>query len=223
MGHLSLYNAAVSRLFAASGLKSFWALERPNNIAMLPAMTKHCKILTIIAALGLSLGLTLPATAQSTNSPAPANGGTYVKETHGDWEIRCIRLPDTSERCQMFQLLNESPGNAIGEINIFALPPDQEAAAGAILLTPLRTLLTEQVSIKFPGLERKRYPFAWCTDVGCIARIGLLAAEVSAMRQGASTTVTIVPVSTPTNPVEMTVSLTGFTAAFAAMIAANPG
>ncbi len=43
------------------------------------------------------------------------------------------------------------------------------------------------------------------------------------MRQGASTTVTIVPVSTPTNPVEMTVSLTGFTAAFAAMIAANPG
>lgn len=194
---------------------------------MLPAMTKHCRLLTFIAALGLSLGLslglTLPATAQSTTSPPPANGGTYVKETHGDWEIRCIRLQDGTERCQMFQALNESPGNPIGEFNIFALPPGQEAAAGAVIVTPLRTLLTEQLAIKFPGLERKRYPFAWCTEVGCLARIGLLPAEVSALRQGASATVTIVPVSTPIAPVEMTVSLRGFTAAFAAMIAANPG
>lgn len=123
----------------------------------------------------------------------------------------------------MFQALNESPGNPIGEINIFALPPGQEAAAGAVIVTPLRTLLTEQLAIKFPGLERKRYPFAWCTSVGCLARIGLLPAEVSALRQGASATVTIVPVATPTTPVEMPVSLRGFTAAFAAMMAANAG
>lgn len=123
----------------------------------------------------------------------------------------------------MFQALKESPDNAIGELNIFAIPPGQGAAAGAIILTPLRTLLTEQLAIKFPGLERKRYPFAWCTEVGCLARIGLLPAEVSALRQGATASITIVPVSTPTAPVEMTVSLRGFTAAFAAIVAANPG
>lgn len=199
-------------------------MEPHDNTRMIGTMKKHLKIFAGILAMGLSLGLSLPATAQTTNPSPGADSGTYVKATHGAWQVRCIRPETGVERCQMFQELEETPGNPVAEINIFALEPGQQAAAGAIIVTPLRTLLTEQLAIKFPGLERKRYPFAWCTNVGCVARIGLIDGEVAALQQGAQATVTIVPVATPTTPIDMQVSLQGFTAAFNAMKAANsPG
>jgi invasion protein IalB len=143
------------------------------------------------------------------------NDESYVGNTHGDWELVCVRVADQQDPCQMYQLLRDAEGNPTAEITIFPLPPGQEAAAGASILTPLDTLLTAQLVMQVDGGDAKRYPFTFCTAIGCVARVGFTAAEVDAFRRGAAATWSLVPVAAPDQVVELNMSLIGFTAAFA--------
>ena len=143
------------------------------------------------------------------------DGDSYVGNTHGDWELVCVRVADEPDPCQMYQLLRDGEGNATAEITIFPLPSGQEAVAGATILTPLETLLTAQLVKQVDGGAAKRYPFTFCTAIGCIARVGFTAEEVDAFRRGARATWTLVPVAAPDQTVDLDMSLIGFTAAFA--------
>jgi invasion protein IalB len=67
----------------------------------------------------------------------------------------------------------------------------------------------------------KAYPFTFCTQIGCIARIGFTAEEVDQMKKGANAKITIVPFVAPNERVELALSLKGFTAGLAAVDAAN--
>ncbi len=150
-------------------------------------------------------------------SADPAIGQTYIAETFSDWELRCIRTEDGNDPCQIYQLLSDSDGNAVAEINIFDLPPGQEAAAGATVITPLETLLTAQVRLAVDDGQAKRYPFSFCTQIGCYARLGFTAEEVEQFKAGAAGSVTIASAARPDEPVALQVSLSGFTAAWNAM------
>ncbi|WP_296474557.1 invasion associated locus B family protein [Roseinatronobacter sp.] len=143
------------------------------------------------------------------------NDESYVGNTHGDWELVCVRVADEQDPCQMYQLLRDAEGNPTAEITIFPLPPGQEAAAGASILTPLDTLLTAQLVMQVNGGAAKRYPFTFCTAIGCVARVGFTAEEVDAFRRGATATWSLVPVAAPDQVVDLNMSLIGFTAAFA--------
>lgn len=142
------------------------------------------------------------------------DGESYIGATHGDWELLCVRVPDADDPCQMYQLLRDSEGNPTAEITLFPLPPGQEAFAGATILTPLETLLTAQLVKQVDGGAAKRYPFTFCTAIGCIARVGFTEEEVTSFRRGAEAVWTIYPVAAPDQPVELSMSLMGFTAAF---------
>jgi invasion protein IalB len=144
----------------------------------------------------------------------PELGQTYIRETHGDWEIRCVRTEDGNDPCQMYQLLSDQDGNSVAEISLFPLPAGQQAAAGATIITPLETLLTEQMRLAVDGGQNKRYPYTFCSAVGCFARLGFTAGEVTAFKRGANATLTIVPAAAPDQTVELGVSLSGFTAAY---------
>lgn len=148
-------------------------------------------------------------------------GEAYLAETFGDWELRCIRVPDGSDPCQLYQLLQDEEGNSVAEISMFGLPAGGEAAAGATIITPLETLLTQQITLRVDGGQAKRYPFTWCSVIGCIARIGFTAAEVEAFRRGNVARLSIVPVAAPDQTVTLDISLIGFTAGFAAVNEAN--
>ena len=38
---------------------------------------------------------------------------TYIKEEYGDWQMRCFKIPEGDDPCQMFQLLlDRDRGNA---------------------------------------------------------------------------------------------------------------
>lgn len=161
---------------------------------------------------GAEIGLDMGTDTEAENQL----GQLYLKETHGDWEIRCVRT-ETPEQdpCQMNQTLTDSEGNAVSEISLFPLPEAQApAVAGATVAVPLMTLLTEDVRIAVDGGSERRYKFTWCDAQGCYARIGFRAEEVSAFRAGAGATVTIVPVAAPDQQVVLPLSLVGFTAAF---------
>ncbi|MCB2134476.1 MAG: invasion associated locus B family protein [Rhodobacteraceae bacterium] len=197
-------------------------------------MPKH----TYIAALLLALAGAAPALAQETPAPAdttnetpaatteaPATdseiGKPYVAETHGDWQLRCVRAEDGSDPCQLYQLLKEANGNAIAEISLLALPEGGDAVAGATIITPLETLLTQQVNIAVDGGQAKRYPFTFCTEIGCVARVGFTADDIASFKKGSKAVISVVPVADPTRTVDVAVSLKGFTAGFEAVAKAN--
>lgn len=188
------------------------------------------------ALFGAAVSLAAPLAAQDTPAPeaeapaaapslmelstgevinnADAEGASYVGATHGDWELVCMRTEEAEDPCQMYQLLRDADGNATAEITMFPLPAGQEAAAGATILTPLETLLTAQLVMQVDDGPAKRYPFTFCTAIGCIARVGFTAAEVDAFRGGAQATWSLVPIAAPDQTVALNMSLIGFTAAF---------
>lgn len=145
-------------------------------------------------------------------------GSVYSMETHGDWDVRCIRAGEgQKDPCQLYQLLDDGNGNPVAEINIFPLGGEGQPAAGATIITPLETLLTEQLALSVDGGSAKKYPFSWCSQIGCFSRLGLSPAEIASFKAGISAAVTIVPVAAPNQKINLKVSLKGFTAGFTAV------
>lgn len=149
-------------------------------------------------------------------------GEVYVREAFADWELRCERAESGEDPCQLYQLLEDQDGNAVAEISVFALPPNERAAAGATIVTPLMTLLTEQITLAVDGAEARRYPFSWCSAIGCIARVGFTPEEVQSFRRGSTAVLSIVPAAAPDQRVNLEVSLAGFTAGFEAVQETTP-
>jgi len=148
-------------------------------------------------------------------------GQLYVKETFGDWTVRCVRAEEGPEPCQINQTLVSAEDLPVAEISLYPLPEGQPAAAGATIITPLLTLLTEQITIKVDNGTAKKYGFSWCESNGCYARVGFTAEDISAFKRGANATISIVPVAAPDQRVTVQISLTGFTAGYDSLSAAN--
>jgi invasion protein IalB len=148
-------------------------------------------------------------------------GSTYVAAKHGDWDQRCVRTEDGADPCQLYQLLLDETKNPVAEFSVFGLAPGGPAAAGATAVVPLETLLTAEVTLQVDGGAAKKYPYSWCSPIGCVSRIGFTAEEVAALKKGNAATLTIVPVQAPNQKVTVNVSLKGFTAGYDAVNTAN--
>ena len=146
----------------------------------------------------------------------PQPGQQYIRDTFGDWALRCLRVEDGPEPCQLYQLLLNEEGNPLVEVLIIPLPAGGEAVAGATIVVPLETQLTEQLVLTIDGSDARRYPFDFCTQAGCVARFGMSQGQIDQFKRGASGTLTIVPAAAPDQRVVLTMSLTGFTAGFEA-------
>lgn len=193
------------------------------------------KLTPLIGALALVIGLPMAGLAQDTSTQSENNelamgeevveggvvGEIYTSEKIGDWDVRCVRTESGKDPCQLYQLLLDKDNNSVAEISMFQLVGGGAAVAGATIIVPLETLLTEQLTIGVDGGSTKRYPFSWCTTQGCFARVGLTEESLAGFRRGASATVTIVPVAAPEKRVELAMSLSGFTAGFEAVLASN--
>ena len=147
---------------------------------------------------------------------APLPGQAYIRETSGDWSLRCLKGEEegAAEPCQLYQLLQDDQGNNVAEFSIFPLQPGGRAAAGATIVAPLETLLTENLTIAVDGSAAREYPFTFCNPAGCVARVGFTEEELTQFRRGNAATLRMVPVGAPDQPVVLTVSLSGFTAGF---------
>lgn len=139
---------------------------------------------------------------------------SYIKEQYGDWQLQCFRTETGEDPCQMYQLLREEAGNPIAEFTVFRLPGTDQAVAGATIVVPLGTLLTEGLKISVDGGTLKAYNYSFCSMAGCFARIGFTQDDIDAFKVGGAATLMIVPAQAPNQVVEITTSLDGFTAAF---------
>lgn len=169
--------------------------------------------------LALSPGLIF---AQTTDAVSPRDavepGANYVQGEFKDWTLRCIRIDEITDPCEIHQTLSDANGNKTAEFNLFPLDQAPRVAGGTIV-TPLETLLTRNVSLTVTGDARgaQAYPYSFCNRVGCVAQIGFLQNDIDSFKLGSTAKVVIYPVAAPDQAVELTVSLSGFTAAFEAL------
>ncbi|NND41761.1 MAG: invasion associated locus B family protein [Silicimonas sp.] len=164
---------------------------------------------------GLSMGSTEGEAGE------PQVGQTYVAEVIEDWQVRCVKTEEGKDPCQLYQLLKDGDGNSVAEFSIFNLPEGQEAVAGATIITPLETLLTADLRLAVDAGQARRYPYSFCSQIGCFARVGFTQGEIDALKRGNAANVTIVPAAAPNETVGLSVSLSGFTAGWNALLAAN--
>lgn len=148
---------------------------------------------------------------------ATAVGTPYIREEFGDWALRCLIAEEGAvDPCQLYQLLNDADGNSVAEISMFPLNNGGQAAAGATIVVPLETLLTEQIQISVDGTATRRYPFTFCNRAGCVSRVGFTQAEVDQFKRGNKATIRMVPAAAPDEEVVLNISLSGFTAGYEA-------
>jgi invasion protein IalB len=172
----------------------------------------------VLAALPLGLGAQTAPAAPAETAPAQTQAAPepYLAAEHRDWQVICTRIPgQEGEACEIYQLLRDGSGQPIAEISIAALAETGDIVAGATITTPLETFLPAGLGFRMSAdaTEIRIEAFRVCTVVGCVVRMGLSAAEIAAMEQGSDAYVTIVPFVAVDRPVDITVSLRGFTAA----------
>jgi invasion protein IalB len=171
--------------------------------------------------------------AQTADTPAPLEdfsiveivgtelnlGDYYDKGQFNDWTLRCVKTKNPVDPCQLFQLMFTGTGTPVAEFNLSVIEPNGVVIAGANVITPLETLLTAQLKIQVDDTNAKAYPFAFCMQMGCVARVGLTEEDLAGYRTGNAATVTIVPAGAPNQQEVLTLSLIGFTAGYNALIA----
>lgn len=152
----------------------------------------------------------------------PGVGDAYTRESFGDWQLQCVKTENGEDPCQLYQLLTDEDDNPVAEFSMFRLPEGGQAVAGATVVVPLETALTEDLLLGVDGNKGKRYRFSFCTTIGCFARIGLTQADVDSLKRGAEASITITPWAAPDAKVRLTMSLIGFTAGFEEVTEALP-
>lgn len=174
-----------------------------------------------------------PSTADqlSTGTPVEARmptkdevvvGEEYLLDVSGDWQIRCAKTDEEFDPCQLYQLLENGEG-PFAEISIFPISDqNSKAVAGATIITPLDTMLPQGIVIAVDSADTRRYPYSFCSTVGCVGRIGLLAEDIAAYKKGNAATLQIVPAVAPDQTATATISLKGFTLGYDKLVALQP-
>ena len=144
----------------------------------------------------------------------PEQPKEIIRETHGDWEIRCATATNS---CFLYQLMLNDDGVPVAEFSIIKLPVGSEAVAGATIVAPLGTLLTRGITFGIDEANATQYPFSWCTRPGCFSRFGLTDLLVKNMKEGTAVNIALFHIANAQEPVRISASLTGFTAAFDAL------
>ena len=170
-----------------------------------------------------ALGLASASMAQDAATPAEAPvapptletaelGQVYLAEKSDPWELRCTKIETGQGPCQIFQLLRDDAGGEVAEFNMFEIPDGNEAAAGAVVVVPLETMLEPGLILQIDDNAPRGYPFSFCNSYGCIARPGFTEEELGWMKAGSQAVLTITPAMAPDTKVALTLSLKGFTA-----------
>lgn len=197
--------------------------ERKMNGSLL-----QMKNLIILPALALAASLSFGmAVAQESDAPTTEEfpigtdtevqvGQTFLVKKYDAWNHLCTKVSEGPDACHIFQSITDDKGNPVAEISLFKLPEGGVAEAGATIITPLRTLLTANLVMTIDGGQPKQYPFNWCENIGCVARIGFTGVELASLKAGTNAILTLRSAENPSVPVNLGLSLKGFTAAYEA-------
>lgn len=157
-----------------------------------------------------------PSLTQSGSSQAGKDGAPIITR-HGDWEVACAQ---SGSPCIMAQIGNDKNDTPILEMSIRKLPQPQsvqgvEVVAVTDIITPLAVVLTAGLAMRIDTAEEQVAPFQICTAQGCLVREPLTQEAVNRFKKGSKAKLTVV--SAEQGPVDVSVSLIGFTKAYSAL------
>ncbi|MFV1496355.1 invasion associated locus B family protein [Phaeobacter sp. JH20_02] len=145
----------------------------------------------------------------------PKLGQRYSKETHGDWDLACVKTDEETDPCSLLQIMSDDSGNPMAEFSLFRIDQEgSQAVAGATVIVPLETLLPAALTISIDGAPGKRYNYSFCSPMGCVAQIGLTETDIAAFKKGKIATLSLRPAPAPDQVINMELSLSGFTAGY---------
>ncbi|SDI47960.1 invasion associated locus B family protein [Aliiruegeria lutimaris] len=154
-----------------------------------------------------------PAATETEQSTDQSLGQPYVAEVAGDWQIECLRTTLEADPCRMVQILLDQ-GNPAVRVEVMTLPAASPAPAVATFYAPLETLLSEQLTLSIDGGRKSQHQFNYCTPQFCVAQVPFAPDAVTAFKRGAKAEASIIPLRAPDQRVNLTMSLTGFTAGY---------
>jgi len=150
-------------------------------------------------------------------APKVKVGQTYSAQTFDSWEILCVKAAKGPEPCEVGQLVLDDKASPIADIRIFPLQPGSKAIAGATMVIPLGVQLSDGLLFGVDKKKTKQYPYAFCSGVGCVSRIGLTAIELQAMRTGKLGNLQFTMANNSQKPILLSFSLKGFAPAYTAL------
>lgn len=152
------------------------------------------------------------------------DGGTSLERFH-DWHMRCVpndHSPGICEIAQVAQVMREQGGDTVLSM---AIAPNMAASQSRdgiaspsmslTMLVPLNVALPAGLSISADGKPITRLAYRNCNQSGCWAVTSLRPAMLSALKKGRTGAATLNLVDG--QALEIQFSLTGFTAALAAL------
>jgi invasion protein IalB len=168
------------------------------------------------AALGGCLGaaamLSLGAALWSAG-PAQAQG--VVKNTFGDWQLRCETPAGAqTEQCAVVQNVAAEDRPNVSLVIIVLKTADQKSRLLRVV-APLGVLLPAGLGLKIDQTDIGRAGFVRCLTTGCVAEVVMEDTLVNQLKGGQ--TATFIVFQTPEEGIGIPVSLNGFAQAFDAL------
>jgi invasion protein IalB len=159
-------------------------------------------------AAALSLGAVLLSTG-----PAPAQG--TVKNTFGDWQLRCETPAGAqTEQCAIVQNVAAEDRPNISLVIIVLKTADQKSRLLRVV-APLGVLLPAGLGLKIDQTDIGRAGFVRCLTTGCVAEVVMEDNLVNQLKTGQ--TATFIVFQTPEEGIGIPVSLNGFGPGFEAL------
>jgi len=156
------------------------------------------------ALFGLTLSIMAPATG------AKAQG--LVKNTFGDWQMRCETPAGASaEQCALVQNVaaEDRPNMSLA---IIVLKTADGKSRLLRIVAPLGILLPSGLGLKIDQTDVGRAGFVRCLTTGCVAQVVMEDTLIGQMKAGQ--TATFIVFQTPEEGIGIPVSLNGFATGF---------
>jgi len=158
-------------------------------------------------------GTVQPAQPQAQAQPAQRGPSASVKSTHGSWTVRCF----APSECVMTQRHRRTPSTADAVLTIIRPqglndPQGNQVQALAEIIVPLGVYLPNGIGLQVDGREPRAAPFERCISDGCVVRAPITGTMLDQLKAGG--TANLILSGSPTQVVNIPISLSGFTAAF---------
>ncbi|MEL6336130.1 MAG: invasion associated locus B family protein [Pseudomonadota bacterium] len=176
-------------------------------------MTAIHRALSRLGATILGIGLFVAAM-----TPAMAQQQGELRETFGDWELRCVA---GSDECAITQIGKTADGQDVMEVQIRKVAnlrqqDGNQVPALIVVSTPLEVALKAGMRIQVDGEGNTvGLPYERCFQRGCVVVEAMSDQAVDTFKQGNAATFTMVII--PNTEVRSNISLRGFTRAFNAL------
>ena len=165
-------------------------------------------ILWMRAGAAALIGMTLACVAPATKAEAQG----LVKNTFGDWQMRCETPAGASaEQCALVQNVaaEDRPNMSLA---IIVLKTADGKSRLLRIVAPLGILLPSGLGLKIDQTDVGRAGFVRCLTTGCVAQVVMEDTLIGQMKTGQ--TATFIVFQTPEEGIGIPVSLNGFGAGF---------